>query len=532
MIKCKVCGKRALYGYKRGDKNKFCKIHKEIGMIDLNSKNCNYSGCKKKPNYNTPGKKAGLFCSEHKTEFMVDVRSPRCKYENCNKQPSFNTPGKKSGIFCTQHKTEFMVNTISKICNYSGCNKQPSFNTLGEKTGKFCSEHKTEFMVSVKSRNCNYTGCNKQPNFNISGEKIGKFCSEHKTELMVNVNSNIKCKYENCNKIASFNTPDEKTGAFCVEHKTEFMVDLRSRKCKYENCNKQASFNTPGKKSGIFCTQHKTEFMVDVRSKICDHEDCRKHVCYGYVGNSVTRCAEHKLQGMYRRPKRKCEKCCETATYGIKSPEHCEEHKVDKEICLLVRECSGCHRKELILDDTGLCILYCKPTKIYNEVKREKVKETKVLAYLDNHLDVDDVKYEDDKIIDGGACNKKRPDRVYDCGTHFVIVEVDENQHKGYTKENNCELVRMHQIYESLGMHCVFLRFNPDKFKVDGKLVKKMNMSERLDLLTKWVKKCIETPPTSEFERVKYKFLYYDDFNTSDTSFNILDDLLLINQRT
>jgi hypothetical protein len=46
--------------------------------------------------------------------------------------------------------------------------------------------------------------------------------------------------------------------------------------------------------------------------------------------------------------------------------------------------------------------------------------------------------------------------------THVVIIEVDEEQHK-YTP---CEDTRIIKIWEDLAKRpCVFLRFNPDKYK-------------------------------------------------------------------
>ena len=40
-----------------------------------------------------------------------------------------------------------------------------------------------------------------------------------------------------------------------------------------------------------------------------------------------------------------------------------------------------------------------------------------------------------DKIVNR-ECNLYRPDLPYDCGTHILIVECDENQHKNYNWES------------------------------------------------------------------------------------------------
>jgi hypothetical protein len=61
-------------------------------------------------------------------------------------------------------------------------------------------------------------------------------------------------------------------------------------------------------------------------------------------------------------------------------------------------------------------------------------KETVVHRYLDEHIKMKPVLV--DKKIDDG-CSGKRPDRLYDIGTHIVVVEVDEYQHSGYSKDGS-----------------------------------------------------------------------------------------------
>ena len=47
-----------------------------------------------------------------------------------------------------------------------------------------------------------------------------------------------------------------------------------------------------------------------------------------------------------------------------------------------------------------------------------------------------------------------------------LIIEVDEFKHEGY--DNNCEIARLNNIYEDLGMMpLVMIRFNPDSFIVN-----------------------------------------------------------------
>ena len=109
-----------------------------------------------------------------------------------------------------------------------------------------------------------------------------------------------------------------------------------------------------------------------------------------------------------------------------------------------------------------------------------------MIKYLDQFIDTN-FKVKDDSIINI-VCNLYRPDRIYDCNTHFVVVECDEYQHKNksfcssYRDLKHAELSRMHEIQNACGLPCIFLRWNPDNFRVKGINNKKYNMKERLKL--------------------------------------------------
>jgi len=79
-----------------------------------------------------------------------------------------------------------------------------------------------------------------------------------------------------------------------------------------------------------------------------------------------------------------------------------------------------------------------------------------------NSLKENNISFIHNKSV-GFVCGNYRPDIKIDAGTHFVIVEVDEDQHRQY--DSSCEIVRMLNIYQAEGMRCVFLRYNPDVFR-------------------------------------------------------------------
>ena len=72
-----------------------------------------------------------------------------------------------------------------------------------------------------------------------------------------------------------------------------------------------------------------------------------------------------------------------------------------------------------------------------------------------------------DSIVDGG-CSRRRPDGVLDCGTHCVIVEIDEDQHIRY--DSKCDDKRTMELFQDLGSRPL-VRLNPDSYRLDGKRI-------------------------------------------------------------
>ncbi len=91
-------------------------------------------------------------------------------------------------------------------------------------------------------------------------------------------------------------------------------------------------------------------------------------------------------------------------------------------------------------------------------------------------------------------------------GSHCIIVECDEDQHRGRPCE--CEQKRMIEIHQSLeGRPVIFLRYNPDDYKINGV---KMDTPEkvRLDTLSKMLMEVSLSPPKVPLSAV---YLFYDD---------------------
>jgi len=451
------------------------------------------------------------------------------KCEICGKTGNFNKNGENNGRFCSKHKLFGMIDVIHPKCE--ACNKIPFFNFKGENNGRFCVKHKLDNMINVVSNTCEFENCYIRPHYNFKDETKGRFCFSHKLDNMINVVSNT-CEFENCNIQPHFNFKGETKGRFCSGHKLDKMINVKSMTCEFENCDKRPHFNFKDNKTGRFCFLHKLKNMVNVTSIICESINCKKRASFGFCSQSVTRCAEHKLKNMFKKPKRKCNvsNCKEIATFGQNEPKHCETHSQENEICFLTKKCNLCRDID-ILNKDGICITKCKPLEYFEQIKKyQKEKEINMLIYLDQNLKEFESEYKiiDDKLIDT-SCNLYRPDRRYDCGTHQVIVECDEHQHKNreycekYTSQKHFEECRMFEIQQACGMNCIFIRWNPDTFRVNGILYTKVNIKKRLDTLLKWVKYCInlkiekESPP-------QYIQLFFDEYDETNVDFISIEE--------
>jgi hypothetical protein len=499
------CMKRPYFNVEGQKIGRFCVQHKEVGMMDVVSRKCENGGCMKRPCFNVDGQKIGRFCAVHKEVGMMNVMSRKCENCGCMKRPRYNVDGQKTGRFCVQHKEPHMVNVVSCKCENGGCKKQPWYNVEGQKTGRFCVQHKEPRMVNVVSFTCANGGCRKQPWYNVDGQKRGRFCADHREAGMVDV-KHATCEFYGCTKQPRFNIEGQKTGVFCTTHKSVGMMDVKSRKCGRNGCMKRPSYNVEGQKTGRFCATHKEPDMVNVVNPRCEHPKCKGYARYGFPGYVATFCTRHKKDhpGVILKPSARCgsEGCTDPALYGPSGiPVHCEaHHDAETEFNLVERACSSCGLTFKLDLATQRCE-YCSP-ELFKRVHLQK--QTVVKQLFDSSADLGAyVSY--DRQVDGGACGKERPDFLFDCGSRFVVVEVDEHQHRSNPCE--CEQTRMVNIAQGLGLPTVFVRYNPDPFKDALNTKQELSYRVRHDWLERVVRRCLDTSiPNASFLEAVYLF--------------------------
>ncbi len=441
---------------------------------------------------------------------MIDVKLRTCESPGCHVKPVFNTRGLTKARFCARHKEDGMIDIKSPTCENAECGSQPAFTTRGSKQPRFCARHKEDGMIDIKHPTCETADCGSRPVFNTRGSKKARFCARHKEEGMIDIKSPI-CKNAKCDVNPVFNTRGSTKGRFCARHKEEGMIDIKSPMCENAECDVTPVFNKRGSTKGRFCARHKEDGMIDVKSLSCENIECDTRARFGFPGKQPHLCTSHRAIGTILQPRKRCLEgnCSELAVYGMRVHEHCEAHKVNGEVNILERKCKSCGLLG-ILDRNDNCET-CDPATF----KRIALAKQNMVR---DYLIAEGFVFETvDRIIDGGVCGKERPDFYIDCGTHILIIEVDEHQHSGRACE--CEQTRMVNISQSNGMRTIFLRWNPDPYKPSRKGVPMMATSRRLVVLKEWVRHHLKTPP-SEFLSVMY--LFFDGYEYGDEKLEVM----------
>lgn len=502
---CEICGKRANFNLKGVKPGIRCGKHKLPGMIDVSHSMCRKCGIVR-PSYNIIGSKTPEFCKNCKDDDMVYIGGTKCA--KCGKRnPSYGYKDKRER-YCGDCKKDDMENVVSPKCK---CGKhQPSFGFENSVRAEYCGECKLPGMIDIKHSLC--VCGNHQPSFNFEGKKP-EYCGDCKLPGMINVKSLmcIRCG----SKQPSFGYEEDDRPKYCGDCKLPGMVNVVSEMCV--NCGKhQPVYAVPESIIATHCFSCKSPNMVDIKNLRCT--SCSKQACYGIPLNKPTKCGDHKEDNMIKNPRHTCEfkNCKEIAVFGIKTPMFCDIHKRDNDISLIERECISCGRIDIV-DEIQVCINFCNKSQEFEKYKkRYKIKEENVYQLLRTEFGEPTIR---DKVVDSD-CGKQRPDIVYELDTHVVVQETDERQHSSSGYCESGEYARMINIYNSYGgLPVVFVRYNPDDFKINGK-VRKINREKKENTLVLWMRDAIQEIPKYNCQIV---YLFYDDYDESISEFTEID---------
>ena len=377
---------------------------------------------------------------EFKEQWMIDFKNltgkdkeitikeknnnnPPCFIIGCTTSANFNIKGAKA-IYCSGHAKDKKINkdgignlpnqirnVRTKLCDHIFKNGLDCIKvaSCGVDKKQFCLSHIEQGMHKLsKNKECKEVGCKIVPSYGFE-DGIAEYCTSHIKKDMIQLYQ--KCINEDCKKRARYNLEGETGSRYCLKHKTVEMVDNYKDKCIEYDCGENADFNIKYIKKGIYCSLHKKDNMCSNKVIICKKEECIIAAYFGTREDQKIYCSSHinkKIHFNYQR--------------------QAEEY--------------------------------------YDDIENNCLnKEKRVLDFLkDNNI----------KFINNKKIKKSpddfRPDFLINCKTHYIIVEIDEDQHKHnktYSKSN--ELRRNVSIRTNLDKPVMFIRFNPDYYLINGK---------------------------------------------------------------
>ena len=357
-----------------------------------------------------------------------------------------------------------VVENNKKIC--SRCKKKQSLTEFKSKTGR---EIKTCSSCRRKTQKCKEEGCKTQPTYGLPGSKKREYCVKHGKDR-------------------------------------EGYEDIANKRCVYPGCKTHPKYGLPGSKKREYCVKHgmDRDGYEDIASKRCEYPGCKTRANYGKLFTTVSHCFIHKTKNMYRTIHPKCEfPLCKSRPFytpkGKIFPLRCEDHYLPDDSNVVERECSSCHLMEIISDELsfkGQCNV-CNDFQEYNSRKEHIVMD--ILKLHDLEPDIRD------KIYDS-KCSKKRVDGIYDCKTHFILLEIDEHQHS--SSKYDCERVRMKNLSQEFGgAPVIFVRFNPDSYRDQFEGYVAPNIEGRMFKLIETIRRMWDYKPSCLLSVV---YLYYD----------------------
>ena len=279
----------------------------------------------------------------------------------------------------------------------------------------------------------------------------------------------------------------------CQKCKGSSLCEHGRQKCRCRECG------------GVsFCEHRKLRMKCKEcgGSQICEH-DKQKSRCVICGGGSI--CEHGKRRS-----------CCQTCGGG----EVCE-HGKNKNIC---QECGGsqiCKSKHTIGCRTyanrklngfcSHCFVNLFPDDPRALTVRKKSKEIQVMTHIFSNYEG----FKNDKPfyvdLEGGCCaTKRRIDLRKLINNTMLCIEVGENQHKHYIKEN--ETNRYDDLFMDFSGKYIFIRYNPDKLIDKYGKSKNPMFDTRMQLLEKSINKHMERIHNGDnAELVEIHHLFYDE---------------------
>jgi hypothetical protein len=376
-------------------------------------------------------------------------------------------------------------NDMTYFCK--DCRPEKKQAKYGRQGGKptHCSKHgKSHGFVNVASKRCEDDECEERAVYGVKGGKP-THCRKHKSDEMIDVVSK-RCEDDECDEFAVYGVKGGKQ-THCRKHKSGDMIDAVGKRCQRDVCDERAHYGVEWNRP-THCREHKLLEMVNVVSQRCVHDGCLVHPSFGFVRGKGTHCNEHQLPRMADVVHQRCTECKTTVT------------KQKDKLCAPCRQYlgMGASRKLIRIEKRIIEMLLLHGT-IPNDDRTKLNKSV------------------------GATCGGYRPDIYIGFGSFVLIIEIDEHQHRPRyisrvvdrvvastvvgTYSPQCETVRMLSIVQAEQMPVYFIRYNPDKCTIDGKVIK-VSPEKRCEALRTLINSVIKNGTPDALMTITY--MYYD----------------------
>lgn len=278
--------------------------------------------------------------------------------------------------------------------------------------------------------------------------------------------------------------------------------------CKHTSCSNRASFGIDVRE---YCSFHKLSNMINLnKNKIC--ESCNE-VRATFGKDLRTHCGKCKKKDMRDFNHRKC-KCGVSPSFNYPeelTPLYCgnckKEGMVNKK-GLMCNDCPiGQRGNPKYRNYCTFCFTNRFPYDPLTSLIRKKSKENQVKEFINKEFKG----FTHDKSIYTGQCDcssRRRLDHFKLIDNTLLVVETDEQQHKRYDSVD--EEIRYDDLFMIHSGKWIYIRFNPDSYKIKGK-TRNTKMSIRLQQLKKEIQKQIQRIKMEENGYlVEIVYLYYD----------------------
>eukprot|EP00891_Asterochloris_glomerata_P005821 jgi/Astpho2/5821/fgenesh1_pg.00080_%23_70_t len=210
---------------------------------------------------------------------------------------------------------------------------------------------------------------------------------------------------------------------------------------------------------------------------------------------------------------RKCLRCNKkTPNFGMEGerPTHCADCKLDGMRDIRNKKCIVCKQKRPNFGTEGGTATHCSKCQLDGMQNVNAKRENQLANFLKENIDVPWTAWNKQLAGSRECGGSRRPDFVWLLPHLAIVTECDENQH-----DDRClpgERQRMFDIFNTYGgIHTIYLRFNPDAFKVDG-VTRRVSREKRYAILKKALDLELARTPedVAKLPLFRVNYLFYD----------------------